>query len=184
MQILSTRVLLSAAAIGVVSGLLFMLTGALHGLIVGAAPFLYGALISLYIIPGALAQLLLKLPGVALIAAVIAGLMATISPIQAGGGRALAYIAGVGLLQELGYAVLRYRRWPIWPALIVAAVLGIGLAVVFHIVLNIGSFTPVLQLLQFVLTPLVCVLGVLVAAGIARALRRAGLGSTVGAERV
>ncbi|MDO9395344.1 MAG: ECF transporter S component [Herbiconiux sp.] len=127
MKNVSTRLLLSCAAIGVAGGLLFIVNAYLGGTVNAVLPVLYGVTLGVYFVPGAMAQALFRRGGVALLVAVLAGLVsAAFQPL--GFGAALIAV-GIGLVQELPFAVLRYRRWPVWLFVVGAAVSGVVLAV-------------------------------------------------------
>lgn len=176
MPALNTRLLLTAAAIGVACGLLLIPVGPLHAVAIGAAPLFYGSLLGLYLLPGAIAQALLRTPGVAIVAAAVTGLIDMLSPLQGGGARALAYVALVGLVQEAVYALVRWRRWPLWPALVGAIIIGAVAAIAFHFAFDLGGrYADWVVIVQFVLTPAACVAVTLAGQAIAGALRAAGV---------
>lgn len=119
-----TRTLLACAAIGAAGGLIiapitvFSSSGPAL-----AMPLLYGALAMVKLLPGVLAQTLLRRPGVALLTCMVVGLI-NIS-FSAHGPLVFVSLAGVGLLQEIPTALLLYRRWNAW--LLVVGNLAVGL---------------------------------------------------------
>lgn len=121
---MSTRTLLACAAIGAAGGIviapisIFSSSGPAL-----AMPLLYGALAMVKLLPGVLAQTMLRRPGVALLTCVIVGLVNI--AFSAHGPLVLVSLAGVGLLQEIPVAALLYRRWNAW--LLVAGNLLVGL---------------------------------------------------------
>jgi len=64
---LSTRVLLICAAIGVASGLLAAVAGYVSPFVFATLPVLYGLVLASHVVPGVIAQALLRLPWVALL---------------------------------------------------------------------------------------------------------------------
>jgi energy-coupling factor transport system substrate-specific component len=123
----STRLLLSCAAIGVAGGLLFIVNSYIGGTVNAVVPVLYGFTLGVYFVPGAIAQALFRRGGVALLVAVISGLVsAAFQPL--GFGAALIAV-GIGALQELPFLVTRYRVWRAWLFVAGAAVSGVVLAV-------------------------------------------------------
>lgn len=122
-----TRILLACAAIGAAGGLIvapitiFSSTGPALAL-----PVIYALLSMVKLLPGVLAQTLLRLPGVALLTGVIVGLINI--PFSAHGPMVFVSLAGVGLLQEIVVAVLLYRRWGLLVQLINNLVAGAAIA--------------------------------------------------------
>lgn len=125
---ISTRSLLACAAIGAVGGLIvapitvFSAPGPALAL-----PLIYALLSMVKLLPGTLAQTLLRFPGAALLTGVIVGLINI--PFSSHGPMVFVSLAGVGLLQEIVPAILLYRRWGIGVLitgnLVAGAVLGL-----------------------------------------------------------
>lgn len=127
MKNVSTRLLLSCAAIGVAGGLLFIVNSYLGGTVNAVLPVLYGLTLGVYFMPGAIAQRLFRRGGVALLVAAISGLVsAAFQPL--GFGAALIAV-GIGLVQELPFLVVRYRRWPTWLFVAGSVLSGVVLAI-------------------------------------------------------
>jgi energy-coupling factor transport system substrate-specific component len=183
----STRLLLTCAAIGVGGGLVFVASGYVQGLIAATLPILYGLLIGVYFLPGVIAQSLLRRGGVALLTGVFAGLVAAAFSPQwffryLGAGLA------IGLLQELPFAVTRFRYWKAWIFYLAATIAGILFGIGVFVVLGASTFpgwASVVYFTLFVVSPIVATwLGRLLAdrldrTGVARGLqheidRRAG----------
>ncbi|MCD7100515.1 ECF transporter S component [Pseudoclavibacter sp. 13-3] len=173
---LTTRILLSCAAIGVVTGLLFMLTGGLHIVLITIAPWAYGALIGLYFLPGAIAQGTYRLPLVGLITIVLAGLLTAISPIQSLGWAVFAYLVLIGVLQELPWAVTGYRRRTRTAAIIGAIVSGALFGLLFALVFHGKTSSVWLDVTQAALTVVSVLFFTLLGWVVAGALHRAGVG--------
>lgn len=126
MKNVSTRLLLSCAAIGVAGGLLFVAGSYLGGTVLALAPMLYGLTLGLYFVPSAIAQAVFRRGGVALLVAVLAALVS--AAFQPLGILTVLIAAGIGAVQELPFLVLRYRRWPRWLFFGGAAFSGLVLA--------------------------------------------------------
>lgn len=113
---LPTRVLLACAAIGAAGGLvvapvtLFSSTGPAL-----AMPLLFAVLAMVKLLPGTLAQGILRRGGVALLAGMIVGLVNI--PFSAHGPMVFVSLAGIGLLQEIVPALGLYRRFGGWTLL-------------------------------------------------------------------
>jgi energy-coupling factor transport system substrate-specific component len=178
MQRLSTRLLLTCAAIGVGGGLVFVVSGYVGGTISATAPVLYGLIIGVYFLPGVVSQALLRRGGVALMTGLTAGLVsAAFSPqwFFRYFGTGLA----IGLLQEIPFAVSRYRVWKAWVFYLAAGIAGLVFGGSVLVVLGIEHFAPLAQTVYialFVLSPIVfTALG----RGVAAALARAGVGRSI-----
>ena len=105
---LSTRVLLICAAIGVATGLLSAVAGYVSAPIWATLPIVYGLVLGSHVLPGIIAQELLRRPWVALITHLVAALVASaFSPQWI--GRYLGTALLIGLLQEAIAALARYN---------------------------------------------------------------------------
>ena len=101
---LSTSVLLTCAAIGVATGVLSAGAGAISGPVSAAVPILYGLVLGVHVLPGVIAQELLRRPWVALITHLIAALVASaVVPLWI--GRYIGTALLIGAIQE-GIAAL------------------------------------------------------------------------------
>ena len=116
---------MACAALGVAGGVLFTAHAWVGTITVNTIPFLYGLTMGIYFLPGVLAQALFQRPGVALLTTGLAGLIA--SPFQLIGFQALLISLAVGAVQELPFAISRYRNWRRW--VFWAAAFGYGLLV-------------------------------------------------------
>ena len=109
----STRVLLSCAAIGVGGGLIAGASGYLAAAFAAFGPLLYGLTVGVHYLPSVVALALLKRPGTAVLAGVIAGLVGTaFAPWWI--WRYIGTGLLVGALIELPFLLTRYRRWDAW----------------------------------------------------------------------
>lgn len=121
------------------------------------------------------AAALIRRPGVAILAQVLAGLVAigTTSAIMAS---ALAFLL-YGVILELAHLVTRYRVWNVWPTLVAALLVG-ALNAVSSFALLGGSSLSLGVMIAAVASILVAtVLWALLGRAIALALRRTGVGS-------
>lgn len=109
----STKILLTCAAIGVVSGIILLPIFALFSsAAIAVAPLLYPVLLGFWFFAGTLMQTLTHRPGVALLTTLIAGL--AIGPFTPYGFSTVLSTATVGLCQELPFLATLYRKWPSW----------------------------------------------------------------------
>lgn len=136
----STRILLSCAAIGVAGGLVAGGSGYLALLLAAISPVFYGVTIGVHFLPSVVAFALLRRPGTALLAGLIAGLVgAAFAPHWL--PRLIGTALLVGALIELPFLVTRYRRWDAWLFYLAAAVAGIGIAAAVYFALG-GEHFP------------------------------------------
>ena len=174
---LSTRILLTCAAIGVATGVLQIAGGAVGGAVSATIPVLYGLILGVHVLPGVIAQQLLRMPWVALITHTIAALVASAAtPLWI--GRYLGTALLIGGLQEGIAALSRYRLWGTWRFLVSAAIVGAVIAVPIGFLADVGKFTVwarILYLALFVIGP---ILWTLVGLAVGSALRRAGIAPT------
>lgn len=171
---LSTRLLLVCAAIGVATGALQAGAGAISGLISATVPILYGLILGVHVLPGVIAQELLRKPWVALITHGVAALVAS-AAVPPWIGRYLGTALLIGGLQEGIAALSRYRSWTAWRFYLSGLIVGVVLAVPIWFVADLERFEPwarVVYLAMFVLGP---VLWSAVGIAVGAALRRAGV---------
>lgn len=163
---------MTAAAIAVGSGVLFLVTAQLHIVVVSLIPMLYGALLGLYFLPGAIAQFLLKIPGIALIVALLAGLFATLSPVGVNG---LVGVLVIGTVQEIPFLLTLYRKWSPWLNYVGALVAGMFFAVGFHFAFRISDYGLEVQIMQALFTTLSPVLMTFLGQLVAQGLQKSGI---------
>lgn len=171
---LSTSVLLTCAAIGVATGALSAGAGAISGPVSAAVPIVYGLVLGVHVLPGVIAQELLRRPWVALITHLIAALVASaVVPLWI--GRYIGTALLIGALQEGIAALGRYHRWEAWRFFVSAIVVGVVVAVPIWFAADVSRFAlwgQIVYMALFVLGPVAWT-----AAGLAvgAALRRAGV---------
>lgn len=171
---LATRALLTCAAIGAAGGLLILPVTLLLGPAALSAVLLWGAVQGVWYLPGALAQRLLRLPGVGLLTTLIMSLTLAVAT---GGYAGVLTTAAIGVILEIPFLVTRYRRWH--PVLfVIAGVVAGGInAATFSLVVNGWTGFPGWMPVVY---PVVTVLGVvgfiLLGVGIADRLHAAGVG--------
>lgn len=171
---LSTSVLLTCAAIGVAAGVLQAGAGAISGPVSAALPILYGLVLGVHVLPGVIAQELLRAPWVALITHMIAALVASaVVPLWI--GRYVGTALLIGGLQELIAAASRYKRWEPWRFFLSAVIIGIVIAAAIWFAADISRFPLWGQIVYVALFVLGPVLWTAVGLAIGRALRRAGV---------
>jgi len=180
--LLSTRVLLVCAAIGVATGIVGGIAGSLSIVVLATAPFAYGLLLGAHVLPGIVAQEVLRLPMVALITHVLAALVASaFAPMWA--LRFLGTALLFGAIQEAVAALTRYRAWGPWRFFISAAIIGVVIAVVVFFAADLGVLAPWAQIAYLALSVLSPIAWTALGLGTGRGLRRAGVARPAVARR-
>lgn len=171
---LSTSVLLTCAAIGVATGLLGGIAGWVTPVVLATLPILYGFVLGAHVLPGIIAQDLIRLPWVALISHVVAALVASAMAPQ-WAFRFLGTAILFGGIQELVAALTRYRLWNAWRFFVSAIVIGVLVAIVVAFAAHLSTLAPWAQVVYLALAVLGPVAWTAVGLGIGTALRRAGI---------
>ena len=141
------------------------------------APFAYGLLLGAHVLPGIIAQEVLRLPLVAILTHVIAALVSSaFNPAWAMRfiGTALLF----GAIQEGVAALTRYRAWGPWRFFISALIIGILVAVVVFFAAHMSVLPLWAQIAYLALSVLGPVAWTAVGLGIGSSLRRAGVART------
>ncbi|MCR2813134.1 ECF transporter S component [Microbacterium sp. zg.Y1090] len=175
---LSTRVLLTCAAIGVATGIMAAVGSWLTPLVIAAFPIIYGVVLGVHVLPGIIAQEALRLPWVALLTHLMAALVgAALAPHWALRfiGTALLF----GGIQELVAAATRYRVWQAWRFFISAVILGAIVAFVVAMVADLGSLAPWAQVTYLSVSVLGPVAWTAAGLAVGRGLRNAGVARAV-----
>ncbi|TAJ49126.1 MAG: acyl esterase [Herbiconiux sp.] len=173
MKNVSTRLLLSCAALGVAGGILFIVNAYIGGSVLAVAPVFYGLTLGVYFVPGAIAQYLFRRGGVAVLVAAISGLVA--AAFQPLGFWAALIAVGIGLVQEIPFAIGRYRHFPVWLFLVGAVISGVILAAGMYRLIGthaLDALGGIILLVGSVASP---VIFTIVALALARALAATGV---------
>lgn len=175
---LSTRILLICAAIAVGTGIISAFAGYLTIPVVASMPILYGLVLSMHLLPGIVAQEMLRAPWVALITHLLAALVALpLSPQWF-----LSYLGAVvimGGVQEGWAAIGRYRKWTTKYMLTGGAILGLLLGLTAGLGIGINKFGVPLALLSVGVYVAGAMLWTYVGILIGRSMRKAGLARTL-----
>ena len=171
---LPTRVLLVCAAIGVATGILGGVAGLVTTGVLALAPWAYGLVLGSHVLPGIIAQEVLRRPFVALIAHVFAALISSaFAPMWA--LRFLGTALLFGAIQEGIAALTRYRAWGAWRFFLSAGVIGVFVAVVVFFAADMASLDPWAQITYLVISILGPLAWTAIGLSIGQALRRAGV---------
>ncbi len=163
------------SAIGVATGIVGGLAGILTPLIL-ASPLAiaYGFVLGAHVLPGIVAQEVLRMPLVAILTHVLAALVATaFNPAWALRfiGTALLF----GAIQEGVAALTRYRAWGPWRFFISAVIIGVIVAVAVFFAAHLSAFAPWAQVAYLILSVLGPVAWTALGLGVGASLRRAGV---------
>ena len=174
---LSTSVLLTCAAIGVATGAVAGIAGWVTPVVLATIPIVYGFVLGAHVLPGIIAQELLRKPWVALIAHLIAALVASAMAPQ-WTFRFLGTAILFGGIQELVAAITRYRVWNAWRFFISALFIGVVVAAAVFFAAHLSTLALWAQIVYLVLAVLGPVVWTAVALAIGSGLRRAGVART------
>ncbi|MEZ3159759.1 ECF transporter S component [Microbacterium sp. BWT-B31] len=169
----STRTLLTLAAIGVAGAIVVTPSAWLARGLWVAAPMLYGLAVVPYVIPGVIAQSLVRRGGAALLVGVVAGVVAI--PFTGGIGT-LTLLLFVAVFQELTYLITRWRRWTTALAYLAAAVLTVAYAAYWAVTLNAEVFPGWVKAGAIALLAVTIFASTTLGLVISSGLRRAGVG--------
>ena len=172
--VLTTRVLLVCAAIGVATGILGGIAGWVTLPVLAGPAFLYGLVLGSHVLPGIIAQEVLRRPFVALTTHLIAALISSaFNPAWALRfiGTALLF----GAIQEGIAALTRYRAWGAWRFFISAAVIGVIVAVVVFFAAHLSTLVLWAQIAYLVVAVLGPIVWTAVGLAIGGSLSRAGV---------
>ncbi|GAA1234782.1 energy-coupling factor transport system substrate-specific component [Microbacterium phyllosphaerae] len=172
--VLTTRVLLVCAAIGVATGILGGIAGLITPGVLLLTPYLYGLVLGSHVLPGIIAQEVLRRPLVALVTHVIAALISSaFNPAWALRfiGTALLF----GAIQEGIAALTRYRSWGAWRFFLSAGVIGVIVAVVVFFAAHLAVLPLWAQIAYLVISVLGPIAWTAVGLAIGSALSRAGV---------
>ena len=171
----TTRLLLTCAALGVAGGLLLAPANWLSTVLLTLGmPALSVAITGLWILPAVIALRLLRRPLVGLLVGIIAGLV--IVPFSGYGFMSVVTNASWALFAELPFLVVLWRHWKTWMHYAGAALLGIVYPVFAWQFFAMGAQPLWSQILFFGATLASCIGATALGILIADRLRRAGVG--------
>lgn len=172
---LDTRTLLVCAAVGVATGLLGAAAGWITVAVLATVPIVYGFVLGAHVLPGVVAQRVLRLPGVAIATHVLAALVSSaFAPVYVWQFVATAVLFGG--IQEASAALARYRSWSPLRSIATAVVIGVLVAVAVAFAADLDSLAPWAQVLYLVLGIAGPVAWTVAGLSISAALDRAGVG--------
>lgn len=120
----------AASAIAVVSALIYWIvaltTTAPWNLLDGIFPGVGGLLNGLYLFAGPLAAVIVRKPGAALYAEIVAGVLEALMGNQWGGLETFGIAFVQGLFAEIAFIIFVYKRWTLDSVLLSGALSGVG----------------------------------------------------------
>lgn len=178
---LTTRYLMTCAAIGAAGGILLVPTNHLAAILAPVLPVAYGALVGLWMLPVVIALALIRRPLAGILTSLIAGLINI--PLTPYGATAVVTTVMVGVAIEIFLALALYRVWSAWLFQVAAVVLSALYAWSAWAAFGIGAM-PVWAQLLFVVVLLASGCG-FTALGlvVARRLERAGVARGLAPKR-
>lgn len=141
---MTTRLLLTCAAIGVAGGVANIGNAYLFNALVVVAPMLLGIAAGIYFLPGVIALAALRRGGVGLLTSVIAGLVQ--APFVPTGIVSVSVFVIIGVLMELPFLLTGYRYWPAWLFYVMAVWASAFYSVYWFFAYNLASATLALQI--------------------------------------
>lgn len=173
--------LLICAAIGVATGIVGAVEGALAVPVLSTVPILYGFVLGIHVMPGIIAQEVLQLPLVAVVTHLLAALVSSaFAP-----GFALQFLGTAllfGGIQEAVAALTRYRSWGPWRFFISALVIGVIVALAVFFAAHLKTMALWAQITYLALAVCGPVVWTAVSLGVGAALRRAGVARSIPAR--
>lgn len=119
-----------ASVIGVASALIYWVVAIVSSgpwtILDGVIPGLAGIINGLWLFAGPLAAVIVRKPGVAIYAEVVAGVLEALFGNQWGGAETFAIALVQGLGAEVVFLILRYKRWNMGAVVLSGAISGLG----------------------------------------------------------
>lgn len=171
---LTTRVLLSCAAIGAAAAVLLTVANLTAKLLIPVFPPSAYILAGLWAVPATLALALLRRPGVGVLTGLVAGLAMT--PFSPQGASVILATLWWAAACELPFLVTRYRRWTLLLHTCGGIVAGLASIAVSYATGVIAPMPFAAQLLTVTLSLAAPVVASLGGVTLARRLRRSGVG--------
>ena len=173
MKNVTTRLLLTCAAIAVGGGLIGIPNAYLFNTLSVAAPWALGVAAGLYILPGIIAQAAIRRGGVGLLTQLLAGLAA--APFVPTGILSVTAFVLLGVLIEIPFLLGLYRYWRPWLFYVSGIWVAVFYSVFWGLFYNTLSGGPLLFIGQPVLLLLSMAVVTTIALLIARRLARTGV---------
>lgn len=139
MKSVTTRYLMTCAAIGAAMGVLLVPANFVSAPLAAAAPMAYAPMVGLWIIGPVLAMALLRRPGAGILTMFVAGVVSSASPV---GVYSVVTCLMAGASVELAFLVTRYRVWRPWLFFVDALVFGAAYVASGWVAFDMGAMAP------------------------------------------
>ncbi|WP_402468576.1 ECF transporter S component [Isoptericola aurantiacus] len=140
MPSLTTRYLMTCAAVGAAAGVLLIPANFAAAPLAAAAPMVYAPMVGLWMIGPVLALALIRRPGAAVLTTFVAGVVSAASPV---GAYSIVTCLMAGVAVELAFLVTRYRIWRPWLFYVDALVFGAAYVASGWVAFDMGVMAPV-----------------------------------------
>ncbi|GGQ49422.1 ECF transporter S component [Couchioplanes azureus] len=149
MKSLTTRFLMTCAAIGAASGVLLVPVNHVSAILAPTVPVAYAALVGFWVLGPVLGLAVLRRPGAGVLTMLIAGLVNV--PLTPFGPSAVLTTLMAGAAVESAFAVTRYRVWKPWLFYATTTAATALYALMAHVSFHMAATAPAVQVLFFVL---------------------------------
>ena len=171
-QSLTTRYLMTCAAIGAATGVLLVPANFVAAALASTVPVLYSAMLGLWIVGPVLALALVRRPGAAVLTMLVAGVISSASPL---GASSILTCLMVGAALEVAFLVTLYRVWAPWLFYVATFVFSALYTWSAFVAFDAASMAPVVQVLIVALMMASSLVGTWAGLLLARRLERAGV---------
>lgn len=171
---MSTRDLLVCALIGVVCGIVMLPAVFLQVTVAATVPMLYTIFTGTFILAPVLAQALIRRPGAAFVAAIVAALAN--APFSPRGILAVLPMALVGIVFEVAGMTGKYRSWPRWRWFVAALLMSAFSMFTITATFDLLSLQPAIAAVTILAIPVSYLLGTWLSIAVASRLSRTGIG--------
>ncbi|WP_336725073.1 ECF transporter S component [Cellulosimicrobium cellulans] len=171
-QSLTTRYLMTCAAIGAATGVLLVPANFVAAALASTVPVLYSAMLGLWIVGPVLALALVRRPGAAVLTMLVAGVISSASPL---GASSILTCLMVGAALEVAFLVTLYRVWAPWLFYVATFVFSALYTWSAFVAFDAASMAPVVQVLIVALMMVSSLVGTWAGLLLARRLERAGV---------
>lgn len=148
MKSLTTRYLMTCAAIGAAAGVLLIPLNFVSFAFTATAPMLVAVLVGAWLVGPVTALALIRRPGAAILTSAVAGVISMASP---AGPSAIVTNLMVGAALEVGFAITLYRVWKAWLFYATATVFQLYYAYTAFLYYEMDQTSPLTQILFCVL---------------------------------
>ncbi|WP_278235523.1 ECF transporter S component [Isoptericola sp. AK164] len=139
MSSLTTRYLMTCAAIGAAVGVLLVPANFVSAPLALAAPLVFAPMAGLWVTGPVLALALVRRPGAAVLTSFVAGVISSASPV---GATSILTCVMVGVAVEVAFLVTAYRVWRPWLFYVDALASGVAYLATWWLWTDMSSWAP------------------------------------------